>query len=168
MFLAFVACVSMPMHALAVKFTLQEVVIAEGVKYSLQKYLPGISIFGCPWRQAAPLFAESTQSAKIRVNGSGCWIEDASRGEIIVWIENQSGNDITKKIYRNSDADRPNAIISNVEKWHKTCEIGNQDTNTACENRRAALDYLRKHGWCWAQNATEESGKRWVRCDPKL
>lgn len=119
--LGMVVAIILPVYAHAVKFTLKEVIVVDDVKYSLQKYVNGMYLPGCPWRQAAPVLVESLPSAKATVRGVGCWIEDASWGDITVWVENENGNNFTRTIHRDSSAGRPTAIISNVEGWDKEC-----------------------------------------------
>lgn len=144
----------------SIQFVLQEVIEADGVRYSLQKYIQGISIPGCPWRQASAVFSETLNG----VHGSGCWVKDAARGEITVWIETESGQSHVKSFFRNSTEGRPNGIIANIEKWHKQCQDNDDPSEISCSNRDYAVEFLRKDGWCWIRNVPTGSDRRWVRC----
>lgn len=165
--LVIAAFLTFPFSAYAVKLTLEETITADGVRYSFYKYVPNMRISGCPWRQASYVLAESLPSATAPVRGEGCWIQDASWGDITVWIENQKGNDVTRMIQRTSDVYRPDDVISNIERLNKICQTAEQDTGVACENRESAVDYLRMHGWCWNKKAPIDSKKRWFRCPPQ-
>lgn len=156
--------------AFAGPFVTQETIVTDGISYSLQKYIPKARpIDGCPWRQAAMVVAKPAIGSRKTVSGQGCWVEGTA-GDITVWIANQNGADFTASLTRPGADNRPQAIMTNIERWDASCRNTDKPAETrvvACQNRDHALAFVERDGWCWFDKGPSQTEKRWARCPAK-